>query len=113
MCISVRNSNSLIRIMISTIFISTGEMYWFFSDWVPPPPMPKCNGSLISSFSYILHTKQFADMAHAVGNTNDWTQYSQLAQTMGMNINDRQSSHTRFICESGTYLDYCYPSSLI
>jgi len=52
---------------------STGLANFFtgFGDWVPPPPNPMANGHLVAAFSYCRDLVLLADMAKALGKTDD------------------------------------------
>jgi len=73
--------------MLQSKTSNVGNMYSYYGDWVPPPPAPKCSGSLVSAFSYISNVQQAAQLATFLGRTSDATQWNQLAATLSTQYN--------------------------
>jgi alpha-L-rhamnosidase len=69
---------------VRTAYKSTGlaGLFYSYSDWVPPPPQPRANGSLTSSFAFMHDISLLINISQILGYTNDTQTYSVLYQQL-------------------------------
>ncbi|UJR07843.1 hypothetical protein I4U23_012126 [Adineta vaga] len=69
---------------VHTAYKSTGlaNLFYSYSDWVPPPPQPRVNGSLASSFAFLHDVSLLINMSQVIRYTNDTSVYSALYQRL-------------------------------
>ncbi len=69
---------------VRTAYKSTGlaGLFYSYSDWVPPPPQPRVNGSLASSFAFMHDISLLINMSQILGYTNDTQAYSVFYQQL-------------------------------
>ncbi|CAF1426905.1 unnamed protein product [Rotaria sordida] len=53
-----------------------------FGDWIPPPPEPMTNGSLIGSFDFLHDVNLLINMSQVLGKKEDTDTYSALYQKL-------------------------------
>ncbi|CAF1091208.1 unnamed protein product [Adineta ricciae] len=69
---------------VHTAYKSTGlaGLFYSYSDWVPPPPEPRVNGSLASSFAFLHDVSLLVNISQVIHNTNDTAAYLALYQRL-------------------------------
>jgi len=67
-----------------------GKMYYHYGDWVPPPPHPATNPSLVSATSYAMDVRHLAELAGHLNMSADQQKYHALYVQIGMDF------HTAF-----------------
>jgi hypothetical protein len=65
-----------------------GSMYSYYGDWVPPPPAPKCSGSLVSAFNFIANSQMASELATSQGLTSDAQQWNSLVANLSTQFNN-------------------------
>ena len=69
---------------VHTAYKSTGlaNLFYSYSDWVPPSPRSRVNGSLASSFAFLHDISLLINMSQILGYTNDTHVYTVLYQQL-------------------------------
>ena len=84
-----------------------GQLYGYYSDWVPPPPHPKVNTSFASAFSYLNNLKQAQEMATAINDTASATKYAQFFQEQSEAFNKAFLNNSQYL--NGLQVSYVLP----
>ena len=65
---------------VHTAYKSTGlaQLFYSYGDWCPPPPQPRTNESLTSSFAFMHDISLLINMSQILGYNNDTQIYSTL-----------------------------------
>ncbi|CAF4994020.1 unnamed protein product [Rotaria sp. Silwood1] len=89
---------------VHAAYKSTGlaGLFYSYSDWVPPPPQSRVNGSLASSFAFMHDISLLINMSQILGYTNDTQNYLTLYQQLAKEFHEAFFNFSSFLYDDGT-----------
>ncbi|CAF3217555.1 unnamed protein product [Rotaria socialis] len=82
---------------------STGlaNLFYSYGDWVPPPPQPRSNSSLVSSFAFMHDISLMINISQILGYHNDTEAYSKFYQQLANEFHQVFFNHTSYFYADG------------